>query len=215
MNETEIKAVVQKLIVDNNLAAEIIECEIDDGYCSVEVEVKREDYERAIMVRDDFSGNYSIRWRQKVPPLVGAQVGDFVLLFSDYHSTDEDSEVGLVSAKYTEENGDVHYGCRYIKIGLHDNFVNNLYDFELTAEDYGGFPTGFLRILTPEETQNHLQLQLDVAVKAELETAQFKYEKSTKALPSLIAALKTGKKVACEKIDLKEVHMPFSLSIKK
>lgn len=214
MDESEIRIVVDKLIADNNLVAEIIDFENYEGdHTTVRVGVDRKDYERAIMVDGYFDG-FSVSWRQKAPPLVAAEVGNFVLIFDEHHAQDGDSDVGLVSTKYVEESGDVYYGCRYIKIGLDNSFINHMYDFELTEENYGGFPTGFLKVLTAEEAQAHLSKQIEVAAKKDFEALQAKLERSTKGLPKLIAALGVVKKVKCDRIELDD-DLPFSLSVKR
>lgn len=214
MNDLEVRAAVTKIIEENNLDAQIVscECEHDDTQLTVRVEVDRKDFNRAIML-DGYFDTYSIRWQQKTPALVGAEVGDLVLIYSDHCADDNDSDIGLVSSKFTEENGDVCYGCRYIKIGLNDRFINSLYDFELTTENYGGFPVGFLKVLTPQEAQDFLSKQLDAALKNELAAAQDKYDRSTKNLGSLIENLGKTKRIKCEKIELQEGS--FILSLKQ
>lgn len=213
MNESEIKNIVEKFIIDNNLAAKITNFENSDDWNTVDVEVERKDYDRALIC--DYNCNFSIRFQQKIPELIGAEIGDLVLIFNEYHATDEESDVGLVSAKYTEENGNVYYGCRYIKIALNNTFVSNIYDFELSEENYGGYPTGFLKVLTSEEAINHLQLQLKSALEEELKKAKTKFDNSMKNLPNLVASLGQAKRVKCDKLDVDEIHFPLVLNIRK
>lgn len=215
MEKAEVELAVNKIIADNSLDAAITECETDyeDGsHWRVEVAVARSDFDKALML-DAYADEYSVRWRQKPPPLVPAKLGDLVLLFSEYSSTDEDSDVGLVSTVYTDEKGEVCYGCRYIKIGLNDNFVDRHYDFEISEENYGGYPTGFLKVLTPEEAQQHLNRQLDEAFEKEKLSVEAKYENSKRQLPGLIESLQKFEKMTCESLEVDE-YLPFSCKVR-
>jgi hypothetical protein len=214
MNETEVRATVQKIIEENSLEASIIDCdqEYEDTHWTVIVEVARKDYDRVSFI-DSYRDNFHIRWKQKIPPLVGAEIGDFVLIFASHSASDSESDVGLVSSKFTEENGSVYYGCRYIQIGLNNQFVNQMYDFELTDETYGGYPEGFLKVLTTEEVKQHLKNQLEIALKKELESAQTKFDRSVKGLPDLVATLQGTTKIVCDKIELRTRDYP-RLSLK-
>ncbi len=217
MTEQEIRAEVNKIIADNNLTAQIVECATsfeDYDYYRVVVQVDRKDYERAFSTDYGYNRDYHISWHQKVPELVGAEVGDFVLIFCDHYANDAESGVGLVSSKNTQEDDSVSYGCKYIKVGLNNNFVDKHYNFELTSEDYGGFQAGFLRVLTQQEIIDHLRVQLDVALKNELESVQKRFDDSIQVLPNLIGALSFSKKVKCEKLDI-DLYLPFVHLIKK
>jgi len=208
MEKLEIKSAVDKIIADNNLDAKIIEIDEDEGFCSVVVEVDRKDYERSRKIQNFDS--FIVSWRQKVPKLVGAEVGNFVLIYNEFTSSDSESDVGLVSSVMTEENGDVSYGCRYFKVSLN----NNYYEFELTQEDYGGYKTGFLKVLTEKEIETHLLDTLDSDLKNELVAVQNKYVHSVNMLPKVIAALGEAKRVNCIKIDVEKIFQS-GLSIKK
>lgn len=203
MNETEIIAAVNDIINENNLSAVITETEYDDGFYVVEVEVDRKDFRRANEL-ENFFDTYRIRWAQKTPKLVPAEVGNFVLIYSEHESSEAEAAVGLVSAKYTEENGQVYYGCRYIKISLNNMFANSMYDFELTEENYGGYPKGFLKVLTSEELKNHIQNQLQVAFEAELKSVEALYKRSTENLDRVISLFSKTKLVKSEQIELDE-----------
>lgn len=207
--ENAIRASVDTLIKENNLDASIVGFE-DYDYPRIRVEVAREDYQRVFEI-DSLFDDYSIQWEQRMPPLVDAEVGDLVLVYSDNKSRDEDSDVGLVSSKFTDENGVVSYGCRYIKIGLNNRFVSDLYDFEITSEDYGGYPTGFLKVLTPQEAIDHLYRLLDKAVVKELSEVRERFSRSHKNLPALISSLSDTRKIQCERVELNEEHMPHSV----
>ena len=212
MQEQEVRSIVNKIIEENALDATIVKCEFEDVEMGFEivVEVARKDYDRVFTINN---GDLFISWRQRQPEFVGAEVGDFVLIYSEHVATDAESEVGLISSKFTEEDGSVYYGCRYIQIGLDNTFVNHLYDFELTKEDYGGYHKGFLKVLTAEEVISHLKNQLKVAKEKELQDTQVKFERSVNSLPKLIDSLKNVKKVQCEKVSLDNIHLSFSLKI--
>jgi len=212
---TEIETTVLGIIKENNLDAKLVghENDYNDDWHTVVVEVDRKDYDRAVILDSCFD-SYSIRWIQRTPALVGAEVGDLVLIYHHCHADDEDSDIGLVSAKYVEEDGGVYYGCRYLKIGLNNSFLSGHYDFELTAENYGGYPVGFLRVLTPQEAEVFLRKQLDVAFQEEMKAVKSKYERSTKNLSSLVASLSDARRVKCEKMELNDSHLSH-LTLKK
>lgn len=213
MTEAEIRIAVEKIIKESNLVAEIIECEEEEeNHFIVRVEVDRKDYDRAMQLRLQraISDNYHISWWQKCPELVGAEVGDLVLIYDENESEDSESDVGLVSAKYTEENGDVTYGCRYIKVGLNNRWIDKVYDFQLTTENYGGFPVGFLKVVTPDEALLHLKKQLNDALKKSVEEAHARYERSMHSLPKVVAAMAKTKKVMAEQI---EIDLPWGISM--
>lgn len=214
MIEAEVKSEVEKLIEVNGLAAKItkLESEYDnyyDEYWRVHVEVERQDYKRACSFYGD-SDHHSINWRQKTPELIGAEVGNLVLIYS--HRMVGSEDVGLVSSKFTED-GNVYYGCRYLLLGLGNQFVSNLHDFELTGEIHGGFHLGFLKVLTPEQALELLQVKLGVAFEKEKESVQTRYERANKNLKSLVDYLGTTKKIKCETTRLDD-NFGLSLSIK-
>lgn len=223
MTEEEVKKVVTKLIADNNFDAEIVEIECDDDlfdFWTVELEVARNDLERAKTLRRIETENpgeegVSLRWEQKTPELVGAEVGDLVLCYCQHYSADIESDVGLVTAKFTADGADgaVQYGCRHIHT-LGNRWIDHHYNFELTSEDYAGYQTGFLKVLTQEEAQKHLLAQLQLGVEKELADVKKKYENSVKSLPNLLAKLTRGKKVNWERMDTDSL-MSFGLSVKK
>ena len=212
--QTAVKTTVEAFIREHNLDAKIIGFEDWDEWPRIRVEVAREDYEKIFSV-DCFFDDFSVQWEQRVPPLVGAEVGDLVLVYEAHSSKDEDSDVALVSAKFTSEDGSVCYGCRHIQIGLNNQFVNDMYDFELTQDNYGGHPEGFLKVLTPQEAVEHLRRHVKIAQERELANVQSKFERTDGALETLTASLGKTKKVQCEKVEFDDHSMPFSLKIDK
>ena len=210
MQESEIKTAVENFLAQNTLDASVVEVEssYDDNYIIVSVEVARKDFERAVFLDSSFD-EYSIRWEQRVPPLVGAEVGDLVLIYSPRSVENED--VGFVSSKFMAENGDVYYGCRYVQICLNNQFANSLYDFQLTQENYGGFPKGFLKVLTAQEAVENLRTALNHAYEKEKELIQSQFERSGKKLDSLISYLGKTKTIKCDTTDLDDC---FGLSLK-
>ena len=223
-SEDDIRALVQEFIM--NLDAKIISIEKDsecesDNYWTVNVEVSRKDYPTAQTMWYDNSGyNGSgpyihVRLEQADPPLVQANVGDLVLIYSSHCGTDEESSVGLVSSKFTDQQGTTFYGCKYLQFNMDNRWITSTYDFEFTQEDYGGYPQGFLKILTKEEAVVHLQRSLDAAYKKEMEDKAKSYERMSKNIEPLLSSLADIPKYQCEKIDLEEVELPYYLSLKR
>ena len=211
--ENQVRQTVKQILQENNLKAEIRSCELDyETFYRVEVEVDRQDYDRAFTI-NHIQDNFSIAWCQKTPQLVPAEPGNFVLIYDDYTPNDDESPIGLVSSKFINEKEEICYGCRYIQIALDNQWLDRIYNFGLTQENYGGYPTGFLKVLTPQETLNHLQQKLRTALKKEIETANVKYERCTQKLPDLIQALSNTQKVKSEKIEIAD-YTDFLLSLK-
>ena len=204
MTQSDVTELVNNIIKSNNLSAEITEIENDDdSFLNVIVEVDRSDFIRASVI-ENYYGTYRISWQQKTPTLVPANVGDLVLIFNEREATDAESDIGLVSAKYTREDGSVYYGCRHLKFSLNNMFVNSMDDFELTYENYSGHPTGFLKILTPEEMKEHLKQNLLLGLDRELQAVQDRYNRSTANLDKLISFLTNTKLIKSEQIELDE-----------
>jgi len=207
MDEQEIRTAVEKLIADNSLDASIFEIESEDGYDGdfyrVTVEVARKDYNRVYLI-DSYTDNFSVHWHQRTPELIGAKVGDFVLIYNDHVADDDESDVGLVTSKFVEPDGTTYYGCRYLQISLNNRWVDDMYDFQLTEENYGGYPTGFLKVLTKEEITEFLSKRIEHEAIQAIEAVNSKRENSTKRLPALIEHLGNFEVVQCEKLDLSE-----------
>lgn len=207
--------IVNGIIKENNLNAEVISSELEDETLKITVEVACEDYNRVFSLENYFD-NFQILWRQKTPVLVSAEIGDLVLIYDNYTAIDDDCDIGLVSSKNIDDKGEVYYGCRYINIALNNSMVNNLYDFEVTGEDYGGFKTGFLRVLSSEEAIDLLKKQLDKALEKEIYSAKIKHEFSVKNLPKLIDSFKCHwRHIKCDMIELDEESFPCSVDFKK
>lgn len=83
-----------------------------------------------------------------IPELVTAKLGDFVIVFDDYNDNPEDFDVGIVTSARII-GGKACYGCRHIvprDLGtLRDCLLDGV--FEITKEDYGGFPVGFYKVV--------------------------------------------------------------------
>ncbi len=206
---------INKFIEENKINAEISEIDLDnEGYGTIEVLVDRKDYSK-IQSMDGNLNNYLITWKPKTPPLIHAEVGDLVLVFNEYSYNEEQDDVAFVSSKFVKNKGDICYGCRYIKIGLDNNFLDQMYDFEVTDENYGGLPTGFLKVLTPDEAMKHLNKQLEVALIKEFEALQVKFDRSIKQIGPLFdtfAKIKS-KKITCQKIDVEDLQYLLNVKI--
>lgn len=129
--------------------------EFYEGYDRYEVTVPRHQVAKAkeFVLESTISKRwplFSVTIRQMTPNLVAADLGQLVRIYSEYECDDEKSPIGIVSSKRESEGGFV-YGCRYIQISLGDSFNSDLYPFHLTSEDYGGYHSGFLKIVPNEE----------------------------------------------------------------
>lgn len=109
----------------------------------------------------DFDGRrVSVRLTVDATPLVEADVGDFVLIHSAYADSEEDLPVGIVKSVYDGPEGRC-YGCSYIipRTKIDQYSIQNML-FEITEEDYGGYPVGFYKVLTKKEALDAIQRQV-------------------------------------------------------
>jgi hypothetical protein len=91
-----------------------------------------------------------IRLEAAEPKLAPANLGDFVLPWSDWDDCEEDLAVGIVTAIYKETDGTVRYGCRHIiERSEHRQVYSGV--FEVTDDKYGGHPEGFYKIISRDE----------------------------------------------------------------
>lgn len=215
--EDQVRALVEQFIM--NLDARIVYIENEDGadWWTVEVEVARKDYDaaRGMWYPTQIPPFISVQFRQKVPKLIGANVGDLVLVYDKHCGNEEDSSIGLVSSRFVNEGGEVYYGCQHLQISLNNRWVNGHYDFELTQENYAGYPEGFLKVLNKNEAILHMKRLLDKALDAELKKATSTHERISKNLDPFLTSLTSLKKIQSEKIDIDSLETPFYLSIKK
>lgn len=220
-SEDEIRGLVEEFIM--NLDAKIVSIEQDsesDECWSVKVEVSRKDFSTAQTMWFDNpkEGRYiHLIFEQEEPALVPANVGDLVLVYSSHCGVDEESSIGLVSSKFTDKEGKFFYGCKHLQFNMDNRWINSIYDFEFTAEDYGGYPEGFLKVLTKDEAVRHLQRLLDVAYKKEMEDKAKSYERMSRNIEPLLNSLSSENvpKYQCEKVDLDEAELPYYLSLKR
>lgn len=94
---------------------------------------------------EKFDGYLSVHFKSRVPPLVPAKLNDLVLVYTDFASGEDDLDVGIVSSVHETPDGTC-YGCRHFKLPSY-----SWHGIELTEESYGGYPTGFYRVLGREE----------------------------------------------------------------
>ena len=197
----EVLSLVKSIIDKNELDANILRyVEEYEDYGHVDVEVKREDYEKALMI-DCFFDNFSIHWHQQKPEMLMPEVGDLVLIWDQHSFNDENSDIGLISSKF-EQNGEIHYGCRYIFPSLNNEFLSNTYDFHLTEENYGGDHISFLKILNQEEAISHLTHILERSLEDAIQEAKNQFECSLNQLPKLLNCFSEGTKINCDKFKL-------------
>ncbi len=194
ITEEEVELAVKKWCADNNLPYNV---QIDEDI--VYVEVERKDFDRALEL-DRWFDEFSIQITQKIPDLVQANVGDLVLIFNEYKTSDD--YVGFVSSKFTEPDGSVYYGCRYILLGIGNSFLSSSYDFELTEENYGGYPSGFLKVINTEEAFEILNSKIDIAFEKATIDLKEKYSRSKEDVNNLFRSLKEEKVIKCETVNI-------------
>jgi|SRR5581483_5218485 len=198
------KTKVEDFLKKHNLDAYITSIDDDesDFWVTVYVSISYEDYERALEIDyTDELTNISIAWDQRSPILVPANVGDFVIPFLKHGSKKEPS-VGIVTSVNKYDDGEVYYGCSFILFVLDNDFINKIYDFSLSEEDYAGYHTGFIKVLTEEEVIEILNKTIEDGYKAELERIETIKKKSQERLPQMVKSFKNYEVILSEKIKI-------------
>lgn len=165
------------------------------GKILVEVEVSslpltREDaYSNAKKIREFCDGyNVEHQFLSVLNHPVGAKLGDFVVPFSDWHRAQDDFAVGIVTSVYRREDvtkgiSDViAYGVRHIKGRTDYHFPSLHSSVLLTDDDYGGHPTGFIKVLTREEALSRAK----EIVRKGIESIEYFFNKEKERLDSKI-----------------------------
>ena len=138
----------------------------------------------------------SVAFEPRFPELVQASLGDWVLLYARWSDMD-DWKVGKVTS--VKKSGDVvAYGVRYV----HDHVKLDLGSaqvFEVSGDNYGGNPDGFVRVLSEKEALDIIERQV-----------QEEYEKNAKRLAGCMATLRRDvirkAKAFSHRIDVQEIR---------
>ena len=107
--------------------------------------------------------------KSRVPKLVSAKLNDIVLVYAEYADSEDDLDVGVVTAVHETSEGTC-YGCRHFS--LKPASIFGFGEVELTQEDYGGHPVGFYRVLTREEGLALLTKQIKREMAKKIEDAK-------------------------------------------
>ena len=94
---------------------------------------------------EKFQGYCNIHFKSRTPPLFPAKLNDLVLVYTDFASGEDDLAVGVVSSVHETADGTC-YGCRHFEPPDY-----SWRDIKMTEEYYGGWSTGFYRVLGREE----------------------------------------------------------------
>lgn len=128
------------------------------------------------------------------PKLIHARIGEFVIPYQDFLESEERMGTGIVTAKYVT-NGKVRYGCKYLipNISLRHSDPLSYYDqvIRLTADDYGGHPVGFYRVITPEEAS----MRVRAALERDIEKAMSHIKEGLGNVDKFIAFLQSNKTI--------------------
>lgn len=141
-------------------------------------------------------GWFDIYIKEKTPPLVGAKVGDWVLI---YENGIEDDQLSLGLVTSVNNDGEkATYGCSYILPTIYNSWFldNNLKfeKFEITEEDHGGYHDGFVKVLTVEEAKDILLKNVHSEYKKLKDEIKNVYQNSVRRAPDLVDEL-SGLKV--------------------
>ena len=138
----------------------------------------------------------SVSFEPRVPPLVHASLGDWVLIYARWRDMDEWSVGKVTSIKKSEDV--VAYGVRYVHDAV-ELRLGSAEVFEISGEDYGGNPDGFVRVLSEKEALDIIERQVQEA-----------YEKNAKRLAGCMATLRRDvirkAKAFSHRIDVQEIR---------
>jgi len=151
--------------------------------------------------------------RQARPGLVGATPGQFVRVYSEHEVTDESSPIGVVTSAQ-EVDGQTAYGCSYVQVGLGNTFVSDLYSFQLTEEDYGGYHAGFLAVIDPADLPAILTRMVEDGHQAAVKRAAARRERSLRAVPAFVAALLQGTTQQAVRWSVDEQALPVGVEVR-
>ena len=148
-----------------------------------------------------------IEFKQTAPEKIPAKVGNFVLIYSDFKASDEECSVGLVTSSHLID-GVVGYGCSHLQ--LEKSFSSDSYSSGkviLTDETYGGYQSGFLKILTKEEVIDHLKKRCVKKYEETLQTVMKRHQSMMEKIPKAIEEIVTAGKP--EEIDVYSFHEDY------
>lgn len=187
----------------------------DESYGKINLSAPTEIYEKSqnLLYNDNFLIKYNINISQEVPKLVGAKVGDLVLLFDKYSTIESESEIAIVS----DINSDGKYSCHYIKMVFGDRFTKTLscfHEFYITKDDYGGLHDGFLKILSYKDLINLFEIKIKKMYEQELKRVESQKYKTQKGLPKLVEFLKTIDVKQKTYLDL-ETNYDYNVGVEK
>lgn len=156
--------------------------------------------------------NFSVRLHQITPPLVGAEPGQLVRIYCERETEDDESAVGIVTSKQVID-GQTVYGCSYIQIALGNSYVNDIYAFHLTQENYGGYHPGFLKVIDAEELTRAVEKMIADGHKKAVERADSMRDTALRGLPEFVATLQKGKTNQVTRWNLDEEDTPSGISV--
>lgn len=184
----------------------------DDGFPTYDVYVPRQRLDEANQkLLPLYTGNFFVRLHQVPPPLVPAEPGQFVRVYSKYETDDDKSPLGIVASKV--KNGDkTVYGCRYVQIALANHFNSDIYPFHLTAENYGGYHDGFLKVVDPAEVPAILNAMIEDGHKKAVAKAGAMRDQALAGVRGFVNVLCKGRISHVERLEFDD--MPPGVSVK-
>jgi hypothetical protein len=128
-----------------------------------------ERYSSKVYGKDSWDELFDVRIKATPPPLVPANMGDFVLCWYEHTHDDDDLNVGLVTAIYETQDGKKIYGCRHITPTRSWNRDVTSRLFTVTEDNYGGRPGGFYKIISKDEALDRAEAKVRAEAKEQME----------------------------------------------
>lgn len=138
--------------------------------------------------------NMTFRFKELPPNFVKAKIGDFVSVYYESFDIDEFT-VGIVSSVIKRKNK-ILYGCRHILPTINNICYNGFENLEITREDYGGYYTGFYKILSVKEAKEILKKQTESRYEKALVEFKNKKENTIKEIDEVIDIIKNNKVIS-------------------
>ena len=95
-------------------------------------------------------GYISVFIKPQTPKLVSANLGDFVIIWCEWKTSEDELPVGVVTSVITSPDGKRRYGCRYIIPADRWTSTSDRV-YSISNDNYGGHPAGFYKVISKEE----------------------------------------------------------------
>lgn len=202
---------IEQLLKETGLEGFQYEDDGDEEFPTYTVHVPRHmasEAQMKLLMQHDFH----VRVKQIPPTLVPANPGQVVRIYTDYQLEDEESPIGVVTS-VQQVGGRTAYGCSYIQVSLGTSHVSDVYQFHISAENYGGYHSGFLKVIEPDELPEVLTAIVEKQHKKAVDKANAMRTAALRTIPGFVEALGKGVVDTVVRWNMPEDGMPPSTNV--